>query len=427
MKINSLFGMLLANFILLAGCGGSGGGGGNTNTNNPTIPPVTQASPQINVSKSQINFGDVVLDNLAEETISVQNTGSSNLDIGQIAQANSLSAPFSIINDNCSFKQLSPYQTCTFKTRFSPTSQDHFTNAFDIPSSDLNQNPVTVSVEGYGRALSISISQINTNNCPKIELLISVTDKNANPLSGLLSNNFSLFENGVLMDIANFYQVRAPVSVALIADYSLSMINAISDMQVASKILINQLDPGNNEEAAICKFATQYFLMQEFTADKTSLATAIDTPYPGDNIYTHLYDALWAAVDITATRANDRVVILFSDGDPDYSPGSPAKTITEVIAYAKGKGVHIFTVGFGGYVNTEVMNKLATETGGHYFFSTDPKQLSDIYLLISEIIPGRYIIEYNSLSAAGGGDGLDLEANFKSLQGKVSQTIKGCP
>lgn len=410
------------------GCGGSGGGGGNTNNSAPVQDPVPAPQPpaDINVSNTRIEFGDVVVDSYSEETISIQNAGSSNLIIGQIAQANALSAPFSIISDNCSGMQVAPSQTCTLQVRFSPTSQGGIADAFDIPSNDPIEKSVTVNVNGYGRSLKVSISEIKRDSCPKVELFISITDKNGNTISGLLPNNFTILENGVLMDITNFYEIRVPASVAMVADYSTSMLAMIPDVELASKLFIDQMNPSNSEEAAIFKFAREIYLMQEFTTDKSSLKTALDVPYPGDPNYTHLFDALWSAVDHTATRPNSRAIVLFSDGDQDYAPGSSAKTLTEVIAYAKEKGVNIFTVSFG-WANTEVMSKLANETGGKYFVSPDLEHISDIYLAISKIIFGRYGVEYNSKSYGGGAVNLDLEVSYNNAQGKVSQTVVGCP
>jgi Ca-activated chloride channel family protein len=420
-------GMTIISFM---GCGSGGSGGSSTNNPAPSPDPAPVPTPpaDISVSRTQIAFGDVAVGSFSEETISIQNIGSSNLIIGQIAGANVLSAPFSILSDNCSGMQLAPSQTCSLGVRFSPTTQGVFTDSFDIPSNDPNQNPVTVNVNGFGRALKVSINQVDTDACPKVELLISVGDKDSNPISGLQQNNLSLTENGVLKAITNFYQVASAVSVALIADYSGSIIDAqvIPDMEAASKLFIDQLNQIRNDQAAIIKFACQISLMQDFTTDKAALKAAIDTPYPGAPNYTQLYDAIWYAVDVTAARPGNRAIVVFSDGANDNAPGTPVKELPEVIAYAKGKGLNVFTVGFGN-VNEEVMKKLANETGGEYFFAPDPTQLSDIYLLISKIIFGRYLLEFNSLSTGGGTVLLDLEVNYNNAQGRVSQAVTRCP
>ena len=126
---------------------------------------IEQPSAQINVSSRQIANGNVVLNNISDQTISIQNTGSGSLTIGQIAQANPLALPFSIVSDACSGQAVQPSAACSFNVRFSPTSQGTFTDSFDIPSDASNENSVTVDVTGSGKALRVAINQVKTNSC----------------------------------------------------------------------------------------------------------------------------------------------------------------------------------------------------------------------------------------------------------------------
>ncbi len=413
---------MMSLIFLFMGCGGSGGGGSSPIS-------LTPAPADINVSNTQIVFGDLALGNFSEESVSIQNTGSSNLIIDQIAHTNPLSTPFSILNDNCSGKQLAPSQTCTLLVRFSPTSQGGFTDVFDIPSNDPTKSSVAVSVSGYAGGLKVSIMQVNGDSCPKVKSLITVTDENANPLSGLLPNNFSLFENSVLKPITNFSEVKSPVSVALVLDYSGTMQPAIPDVETASKLFIDLLDSANNDEAAIIKFATQVYLIQAFTTDKVALKAAIDFPFTGNPYETHLYDALWLTIEETAKRANMRAIVLISDGrdeDNNGYPGVSVKTLPEVISYAKDKGVTIFTIGLGS-AEAGIMNQLANETGGQYFFAPTSPQLTGIYQAISKILSGQYLIEYSSSSSGSSSIILDVLVDYNGLQGKASKNILGCP
>ncbi len=160
--------------------------------------------PQINVSSRQISNGNVVLNNISDQTISIQNTGSISLNIGQIAQANPLAPPFSIVNDACSGQAVQPSAACSFKVRFDPTSQGTFTDSFDIPSDAANENSVTVDVTGSGKALRVAINQVNTTSCSTtgvLELIVNVTDQNNTPLAGLTAGDFQLKENGVQQTI----------------------------------------------------------------------------------------------------------------------------------------------------------------------------------------------------------------------------------
>ena len=185
-------------------------------------PPAPSA--QITVSSRQIVNGTVVLNNILDQTVTVQNTGSVRLNIGQIAQADTLAPPFSIVSDGCSGRTVQPSATCSFKVQFRPTDQGTFNDNFDIPSDASNENSVTIDVTGSGKALRVAISEVKTDSCPggRLELIVTVADQNNAPLTGLTSGDFQLQENGVTQAIDSVSQDLTPVSisVAMVLDYT---------------------------------------------------------------------------------------------------------------------------------------------------------------------------------------------------------------
>ncbi len=412
-----LFAIIFLTTSTITGCGGSSGGSSDS-----TPQPL---SADITVSELQVSYGGIVLDHFSDRTISIQNTGSRNLEIGQIAQAVPLSNPFSILNDNCSGIQLAASETCTFQIRFLPTTQDPFFDTFDIPSNDPDENPVIVSVEGDGRGLKVSINQVDTAACQTVKLIVSVTDRDDDSVTVLDQSDFSLFENGVLIDqsaISDFSnQLASPISVALALDNSGSIEDSLPELQAAAKAFIDQMDP--NDEAAIIKFATEVQVMQAFTTDKALLKSAIDADYSGAINITLLYDALWQAIEDTAARVNDRLaVVVITDGEDRGS----VKVLTEVIDLADERGVPVFTIGLGNVI-TEILQQIADETGGLYFFAPTKDELQAIYLQISQILSNQYAIGYTSASSGGATTILDVEVDFNNLQGEDSREFQGCP
>ena len=275
---------------------------------------------KINVSSRQISYGNVVLNNITYQTISIQNTGSSSLTIGQIAQANPLAPPFSIVSDVCSGQAVQPSAECSFNVRFSPTSQSTFTDSFDIPSDASNENSVTVDVTGSGKALRVAINKVITDSCATgvLELIVNVTDQNNTPLAGLALGDFQLKENGVPQAIESVSQVTTtvPISVAMVLDYTGSVQNQIPTIEAASIIFIEHLNP--DDEASIIKFAQMPQVMQDFTGNTALLTTAINTaPSQIGNDVSNVYDALWFAVDKTAVRLKHKAIVLVSDGNDE--------------------------------------------------------------------------------------------------------------
>ncbi len=107
------------------------------------------------------SFGNNVITTIHDLTFTVKNNGAGALALGSIASTDALATPFSIVNDNCSDRSLTPTEMCTFKVQFSPTTIGSFNDTFDIPSDDTVNNPITISVDGNGTAHAPDITIVD--------------------------------------------------------------------------------------------------------------------------------------------------------------------------------------------------------------------------------------------------------------------------
>jgi VWFA-related protein len=423
MKSSPWVGLAILSLMILPliGCGGGGGDGwGSVQVQNP--PPAAQPTADIHVSNPQIEFGDVVVDHSSDQTVSVQNTGTGTLTLGDITKSGATSAPFSLPYDNCSLQAVAPGGTCTFQIRFSPSGEGVSNAVFSIPSNDPDENPLLLNASGYGRSLYVSLNELKTNSCPKIGVLLNITYKNA-PVAGLGITHLTLLENGAQKTIDTFDKLKEPISVALVMDYSDSMSSSdLSYMENSAKSFIDKLNPATAipDEAAIIKFSTSYEMIVPpgWTTDKDALKTAIDSPFSRGN--TALYNALSLAIQETANRGNRRAIIVITDGDNNV----PGKTLDEVIAEAKNSGIRIFTIGLGNAVPA-VLSQIASETGGQYYSAPTSTDLDTIYLQIAETLVGQYLLEYMSSGASS--ITLDLRVDFPGLTGRATKAFSGCP
>ena len=162
---------VVASLLMLLAC--SGGGGGDA----PSQP--SSSAPNIYLVQSSINFAGVVLDNTAERTIEVKNTGNANLNIGTISITQPASA-FSIYSNTCSStfsNTLAPSQTCSLGIRFSPTTPGPSTATLSIPSNDPDSSTVNVPLSGEGYGLNVWINKVNSASCPSVVSVdVTVTD-----------------------------------------------------------------------------------------------------------------------------------------------------------------------------------------------------------------------------------------------------------
>jgi len=143
----------------------------------PVRTTVVIPAPDITVTLSVL-FGNVTEGLTSDQTVTVINDGNADLILGNIAVTDSLAAPFTILNDNCSGQTVVPATNCTFDVRFSPTAAVTSNDTFDIPSNDPDENPVTVSVSGTGTATGGSYSISGTVRTPSFGMIGS-------PISGV--------------------------------------------------------------------------------------------------------------------------------------------------------------------------------------------------------------------------------------------------
>lgn len=107
---------------------------------------------RIFVDPVNLDFGFAPLNTgSANQTVTIQNIGSSNLTIGNIANLDPLDLPFVITGNTCANNPtLASLGNCQITLQFQPTAFGQFQDSFDIPSSDGTTPAVTVNVSGYG-------------------------------------------------------------------------------------------------------------------------------------------------------------------------------------------------------------------------------------------------------------------------------------
>lgn len=138
----------------------------------------------------------------------------------------------------------------------------------------------------------------------------------------------------------------------------------------ASKLFVDKL--GQEDRAAVVDFDNRAKRIQHFSNDKEAIKGQIDQIDSDGG--TNLRSALTVAVDEFVVNGHDdhlRFVIFLTDGIGSWNDSA--------IRYANKHDVTVFTIGLGQGVEQALLQKIASETGGKYYFAEEAFALDEIF------------------------------------------------
>jgi hypothetical protein len=139
---------------------------------------------------------------------------------------------------------------------------------------------------------------------------VIVSDRNDVYLPDLKKEEFQLYEDGTLQDIAFFAAIKEPFHVVLMLDTSGSTQEKLAQIQQAASAFVDQLQPA--DRVKIISFDDEVRDWGNFTNNRRELKQAIADLQPGKG--TKLYDAMRLALNNLSRIRGRKAVVLFSDG-----------------------------------------------------------------------------------------------------------------
>ena len=248
-------------------------------------------------------------------------------------------------------------------------------------------------------------------NTELVTLNVRVIDRNNRPIDNVRQSDFHVFEDNVAQPIESFTREEVPISYGLAVDTSGSLRSQLQGVIDAGKTIINSNKPG--DETFLVRFISSDKIetVQDFTASKDLLVDGLDGLYV-EGGQTAIIDAVYLTAEHVAEfkKGDDndrrrRALIVITDGEDRTSFYSQDK----LFARLREEDVQIYVIGFvreldkeGGLIRksprdkaVNLINKLATETGGRAFF---PESLSELPQIADEIVRDlrtQYVVSYN--------------------------------
>ena len=248
-------------------------------------------------------------------------------------------------------------------------------------------------------------------NAELVQLHVRVIDRNNRPINNVGQNEFHIFEDGVPQTIETFTREEVPISYGLAVDTSGSLRSQLQSVVDAGKTIINSNKQG--DETFLVRFISSDKIetVQDFTANKELLMDGLDSFYV-EGGQTAIIDAVYLSAEhVSEYRKGDegdrrrRALIVITDGEDRNSFYKQE----QLFARLREEDVQIFVIGFVNELEKEaglirksprekavnLINKLASETGGRAFF---PESVADLPQIANEIIRDlrtQYVLSYN--------------------------------
>jgi VWFA-related protein len=231
---------------------------------------------------------------------------------------------------------------------------------------------------------------------------------------------------------------KEPVTTVLVLDHSESMKAKASDTDELSKMEALRKAASrftdlmrHGATMTVLPFSSKVETPERFSEDRRLLERRIERLQPEGG--TLLYDATYAGIEtLMASQAvGKKAVVVLTDGK-DEDPGSRVSDQV-VIDRAKEAKIPLYMLGLGRHeeINEEVMQKMATQTGGKYYHAGSQQQLIDLFEQLSIDIHDEGIDEESlrKLAEGTGGkyvpvrDASQLQFEFAKLSEELQSTF----
>jgi len=259
---------------------------------------------------------------------------------------------------------------------------------------------------------TVDDDELVTVDTSLVNLNVRVIDRANRPVNDVKQDEFKVFEDGAPQQIFSFTRAEVPISYGLVVDNSGSMKTQLEKVIDATRTIIEQNKPG--DETFLERFVgtDEIAILQDFTANKEDLVDALDKMHT-EGGQTAVLDAVFLAAEhVGKHKKGDplsdkrrRALILVTDGEDRSS----FYTQAELFEFLRENDVQIYVIGFVNELEAEgnfirksskdkavnLLNKLATETGGRAFYPNSLSELPGIADAITKDLRTQYVVSYS--------------------------------
>jgi Ca-activated chloride channel family protein len=255
-----------------------------------------------------------------------------------------------------------------------------------------------------------------------VELPVTVSTADGQPISDLKENNFSIFENGKAEKLSSFnYAANLPISVGVLLDHSGSMEKRMEDAKSAALDFFKSIVK-TGDRAFIAAFASDPTKNAPFVSSVETLQAQVEA-IPKAAGGTSLYDAIVTGLYRFRNVQGRKALIVITDGDDTTS----RLTYDDMLTYARASRVPLYFIGIGfsgAFGGAAKMRSLAGETGGVAYLIRNVSQLAETYKALEQDLRSQYLLSYHTESTKKDQSYRTIEVKVDRPDAKV-RTIRG--
>lgn len=264
-----------------------------------------------------------------------------------------------------------------------------------------------------------------------VMLDVSVVDRANRPIYDIGKERFTVFEDGVPQQVDFFSKELAPVSLGLAIDTSGSMRSKLESVIQSVTNLVQGNRP--QDETAVIQFKDTVELIEEFTADTSDVKDALEGLI--SNGQTSLLDAIILAGDYVNKdgRHRRKALVIVTDG---LEKGS-FYSFDDLVSHAREQDVRLYLIGFTQDLDSQrglfkkstktkaeqLLNKIATETGGRSFFPRDVSELGGITEQIALDLRTVYALGYYPSNQKRDGTYRKVDVKITGPEGRSDEKL----
>ena len=236
----------------------------------------------------------------------------------------------------------------------------------------------------------------------RVGVAVNVVDEHGAPVGGLTIDDFLLAEDGKAQKIAVFErESTAPLSIVMAIDGSESVLRDENLERNAAKHFVKAL-VRPQDEVDVMEFSDTVREIVSFTNDVKRIDAGLGDLRRGDA--TALYDAIYLASERLgeshpgASAERRRVVVLITDGGDTVK----GQRYMQALEEAQRVGAMVYSLiivpvwadagrDTGG---EHALIQMADDTGGKYYYVTEPKDLEPALRKVSDDLRTQYFVGY---------------------------------